>query len=146
LFSAALIVLANIFSPVHRDGDGKSSVQAALKIMHFCGEEDPQARRYQTILESFFDALQQAEKDRDRTMYESSRSSDIFRILFEGEASNQNQAHINQPAAPFNLDAYPVDTFEGNQSDIWWGEGQDIYDSAGNFQVPLYGLMGTDML
>jgi hypothetical protein len=60
----------------------------ALKIMRFCGEADPQARRYQSILESFFEALQEAEKAKEQAVKKASQTSDIFSMFFGNEPSN----------------------------------------------------------
>ncbi|KIM99984.1 hypothetical protein OIDMADRAFT_70834, partial [Oidiodendron maius Zn] len=57
LFSAALVILANIFSPVHTEADGNAAVQKALAVMSFCGAIDSQAHRYHVILKSFHDVL-----------------------------------------------------------------------------------------
>ncbi|KAK4987993.1 hypothetical protein LTR50_004212 [Elasticomyces elasticus] len=88
LFSATLIILANLFSPVYREAGSESTVRTALKIMRFCGEADPQARRYQTILESFLEATEEAEKVKEQAMNKASQASDIFGMLFSNEFSN----------------------------------------------------------
>jgi len=82
LFSAALIVLANLFSPVYCEADSESAVRMALKVMRFCGQTDPQARRYQNILESFFEALRDAENAKDQAINKTPQTSDIFSMFF----------------------------------------------------------------
>lgn len=56
--------------------------------MRFCGEADPQARRYQSILESFFEALQEAEKAKEQAINKATQASDIFSMFFGAEPSN----------------------------------------------------------
>lgn len=76
-----------------------------LKVMRFCGEADPQARRYQSILESFFEALQEVEKAKEQATNKSSQTSDIFSMLFGNEPSNisggesSSETHNRMPAA-----------------------------------------------
>ncbi|KAE9379652.1 hypothetical protein N431DRAFT_434576 [Stipitochalara longipes BDJ] len=110
LFSAALIILANLFSPVYHEVDSESTVRTALKIMRFCGEADPQARRYQSIIESFFEALQEAEKAKEQAMNKASQTSDIFGMFFgtepsilsggESSAQTHNQMPTTASVAP----------------------------------------------
>ncbi|TVY44117.1 hypothetical protein LOCC1_G004003 [Lachnellula occidentalis] len=107
LFSAAIVILANLFSPVHGEAESESAIRTALKIMRFSGEADPQARRYQSILESFLEALQEAEKAKEQATNKASQtSSDIFNLLFGNEPPNINEAesssaqsHNQMPAA-----------------------------------------------
>ncbi|CZR68321.1 uncharacterized protein PAC_18220 [Phialocephala subalpina] len=185
LFSAALIILANLFSPVYREADSEPTVRMALKIMRFCGEADPQARRYQTILESFLEALQEAERSKEQATNKASQTSDIFSMIFGNERSNTTggespaQTHNRMPAvstAPVAWadDQFPtpniiggletlcfatgingrvgepsssMDVLDGqcdnsmDSGDIWWSGGQDFFFTAGDVQVPLYGLM-----
>jgi len=77
-----------MFSPVYREAEGESTVRIALKIMCFCGQADPQARRYQSILESFFEALQAPENAKEQATNKNSRTSDIFSMFFGNESSN----------------------------------------------------------
>jgi hypothetical protein len=157
----------------------------ALKIMRFCGEADPQARRYQSILESFFEALQEAEKVKGQAMNKASQTSDIFSIIFGNEPFNISggespaQTHNRMPAASIAPVAWAdgqfstpnimggletlrfasgingrvgepsssIDVLSGqcdnsmDSSEIWWSGGQDVFMTAGDVQVPLYGLM-----
>lgn len=105
LFSAGLIILANLFSPVYREADSEGAVFMVLKVMRYCGETDPQARRYQSILESFFEALQEVEKAKEQATNTSSQTSDIFSMLFGKEPSTNSggkssaETHTRMPAA-----------------------------------------------
>jgi hypothetical protein len=138
----------------------------ALRIMRFCGEADPQARRYQSILESFFEALQEAEKAKEQAVKKASQTSDIFSMFFGNEPSNlsggESSAQTSNrvpaaciapvawadgqfptPSSMGGLETSSMDVLSGqydnsmDDSDIWWGGGQDVFD----VQVPLYGLM-----
>jgi hypothetical protein len=158
----------------------------ALKIMQFCGEVDPQARRYQSILESFFEALQEAEKADKQATSKASQTHDIFGMLFGKEPSKiggggpsaqthnwMSEASVppvawadNQFPAPNGMGGLEtlcfasringraedpsslMDALSGGQcdnsidgSDIWWNGGQDVFNTADDLQVPLYGLM-----
>jgi hypothetical protein len=76
------VILANIFCPVYDKVDSKPIVFIALKIMRFCGDADPQARRYQTILESFLDALQIDKRTEEQITDLDDPSRNIFNMLF----------------------------------------------------------------
>lgn len=57
----------------------------ASMVFHSCGEVDAQARRYQTILDSFNNAIQQSEKAKEATGTRNER--DIFNVLFWNESN-----------------------------------------------------------
>lgn len=111
LFSAAVIILANLFSPVYLEGDSESAVRMALKIMRYCGEADPQARRYQTILETFFEALQEAEKVKDQATNQVSQTPDIFSMIFGNESMNVSGGESSVPATSVAPMAWPDGQF-----------------------------------
>ena len=77
----------------------------ALKIMRFCGQADPQARRYQSIMESFFEALKEAENAKELGANKTPQTSDVFSMLFGNESTNISKSessaatHNRMPAA-----------------------------------------------
>jgi hypothetical protein len=139
----------------------------ALKIIRFCGETDPLARRYQTILESFMDVLQEAKRTEEQITGSGELGHTIFDMLFGNEVAGFNsdpslmQNRMPGSTTPLAwVDAgFPQDSTGGldalhsasaaqGQSDdliddsgIWWNPGQDIFAVSGDIRVPLYGLM-----
>ncbi|KAH6672312.1 fungal-specific transcription factor domain-containing protein [Halenospora varia] len=91
LFSAALIILANTFCPVHAEPDSEAAIQKALAVMSFCGTKDPQARRYQTILEDFHEVLTAEAKKKSKEQETQSREGQsIFNVLFGDELAQSS--------------------------------------------------------
>ena len=139
----------------------------ALKIIRFCGETDPLARRYQTILDSFMDVLQDDKKTKEQATGSGDLGHTIFDILFGNEVAGYSsdpsltQSRMPGSAAPLpwvdggfpqdstgGLDAlYSASAAQGQSDDsiddsgIWWNPGQDIFAGPGDMRVPLYGLM-----
>jgi hypothetical protein len=161
------VVLANIFCPVHDDAESEPVICMALTIIRFCGETDPLARRYQTILESFMDVLQEDKRTKEQVMGSGEMGHTIFDMLFGNKIAGfnsdpsltQSRMPLSNTSVPWADGGFPLDSSRGldtmysasgaqGQSDyslddngIWWSPGQDIFAVSGNFQVPLYGLM-----
>jgi hypothetical protein len=70
-----------VLCPVYPDVDGEATVEMALKAISLLGEADLQARRYQTILESFNDVLQAEKAAKEATQAHQDVRS-IFNVLF----------------------------------------------------------------
>jgi hypothetical protein len=58
--------------------------------MRFCGDADPQARRYQTILESFLNALQNDQITKEQVTDPDDPSRNVFNMLFGNDVSAVN--------------------------------------------------------
>jgi hypothetical protein len=107
------VILANFFCPVYDKVVSKPIVLIALKIMRFCGDADPQARRYQTILESFLDAIQKDKRTKEQNADPDEPSHNVFNMLFGNDISIVNgdtSLMVSQmPPAP----AAPLDWVDG---------------------------------
>jgi hypothetical protein len=69
---------------VHAETDGEPAIQKALTVMSFCGTVDPQARRYQIILESFHEVLtaEAAKKSEEQGTRGEHEDRNVFSVLF----------------------------------------------------------------
>ncbi|RDW91982.1 hypothetical protein BP5796_01376 [Coleophoma crateriformis] len=82
LFSAALVILANAFCPVHYQAEEDSTISIIVQIMTFMAEADIQASRYLHIIQTFNDAIQSARNAKAQPMMQENESQNIFNVLF----------------------------------------------------------------
>lgn len=156
---------------MHPESDGDDAVQKALAVMTFFGIIDSQARRYQTILKSFYDVLApEVPEDTDaQGAHSMQEGRNIFDVLFgveevgmalgndvqswgagvnivsSGAGSGIAKGTGHQQADANGLDA---SLFSAGLPDemtdtdgVWWPGVQDNFISTGDTQIPLYGLM-----
>ena len=127
------MILANIFCPVYNEVESESAVHVALKIMRFCGDADPQARRYLTILESFSDVLREEKKYMEQVTNQTHKGQSIFNMLFGSEGVTYSGVDsLNESQMPA-ASAAPLD----------WVDGRFPPNSLGGFDA-LYFASGVE--
>ncbi|KAG4436349.1 hypothetical protein IFR05_008170 [Cadophora sp. M221] len=103
LFAASLVVLSNEFCGLYQNPNASTSLAAAINIMHYFSQQDPQARRLLVILNSFCDVVSNQQSIRTQQQ-DIARASGLIQPSTPSLAEDNNDAMANlfQGNVPFS--------------------------------------------